>query len=117
MKIPRPEKDFVEFFKSVLPDDSRVKLRPMFGNISAFVNGNMFAGLYWADFFVRLSDDARKELLGNKGASVFEPMKGRPMKDYALIPRSRRHQPDTVRTWISKSLDWASRLPGKKKTR
>jgi TfoX/Sxy family transcriptional regulator of competence genes len=47
----------------------------MFGNISAFVNGNMFAGLFGNDIFVRLSDKSRQELLGEKGASYLEPMK------------------------------------------
>jgi TfoX/Sxy family transcriptional regulator of competence genes len=48
----------------------------MFGNISAFVNGNMFAGLFGNDIFVRLSDENRRELLEEKGASLLEPMKG-----------------------------------------
>jgi len=53
----------------------------MFGNISAFVNGNMFAGLFGNDLFVRLSKESRKELLEKQGASLLEPMKGRPMKE------------------------------------
>ena len=62
MIIPRPDEKSKEFFRSLLPDDSRVTIRPMFGNISAFVNGNMFAGLFGNDLFVRLSEERRKEL-------------------------------------------------------
>ena len=66
MKIPRSNEDSKEFFRSILPDDPRITIRPMFGNISAFVNGNMFAGLFGNDLFVRLSDESRKELLEKK---------------------------------------------------
>ena len=116
-KIPKPDQDLKEFFKSILPDDPRVAVRPMFGNLAGFVNGNLFTGLYGDDLFVRLTDENRQELLKKKGASVFEPMKGRPMKEYILIPKTWRKEPETVRLWISKSLDWAGKLPQKKKTK
>jgi TfoX/Sxy family transcriptional regulator of competence genes len=86
----------------------------MFGNISAFVNGNMFFGLFGDDLFLRLSGEDRSELLKSKGASVLEPMKGKPMKDYVVIPKTWRERPETVRAWISKSLGWSSKLPPKK---
>ncbi len=114
MKIPRPNEDFREFFKSILPKDPRVTVRPMFGNVSAFVNGNMFLGLYGNDLFLRLPDEDRQELLKKKGASLFEPMKGKPMKEYILIPRAWTNQPETIRSWVSRSLHWTSKLPPKK---
>ena len=116
MKIPRSDEKSKKFFQSVLPEDSTITVRPMFGNISAFVNGNMFTGLYGEDLFVRLSDKDSAELLKNKRASLFEPMIGRPMKGYFFIPRSWRQEPDRVRAWVSKSLDWTAKLPAKKKT-
>ncbi|MBI3023160.1 MAG: TfoX/Sxy family protein [Thaumarchaeota archaeon] len=115
MKIPRPDEGTKEFFKALLPDDPRVKVRPMFGNVSAFVNGNMFMGVCGNDLFLRLSGEDREELLNEKGASLFEPMRGRPMKEYILIPRSWRSHPATARQWVSRSLAWASKLPQKKK--
>jgi TfoX/Sxy family transcriptional regulator of competence genes len=114
MNIPRPDEDSKEFFRSILPDDPRITIRPMFGNISAFVNGNMFTGLFGNDLFVRLSEENRKQLLENKGASLLEPMKGKPMKEYVVIPRTWRNQDQTVRLWVTRSLDWTSRLPPKK---
>jgi TfoX/Sxy family transcriptional regulator of competence genes len=86
----------------------------MFGNVSAFVNGNMFVGLFGNDVFVRLSGESRKELLKEKGASLLKPMKGKPMKEYVLIPKARRNQHETVRLWVARSLDWTSKLPLKK---
>src|SRR5947209_12954539 len=106
MKIPRPDEDSKEFFRSILPDDPRITIRPMFGNESAFVNGNMLSGLFGIDLFVRFSDEGRKELLEKKGTSLLEPMKGKPMKEYILIPKAWRNQHETVRFWITRSLDW-----------
>jgi len=114
MKIPRSDENSKEFPKSLLPDDPRITIRPMFGNISAFVNGNMFTGIFGNDLFVRLSEENRNELLENKGASLLEPMKGKPMKEYVVIPETLRNQYDTVRMWVIRSLDWASKLPPKK---
>ena len=117
LKIPRPDKESVDLFQSLVPKDDRVTVRPMFGNISAFVNGNMFFGVFGNDLFVRLSDEHRDELLKKKGASLLEPMKGRPMKEYVLIPGAWWTEPETVKLWLSRSLDWASKLPAKKTKR
>jgi len=114
MKIPRSNEDSKEFFRSILPNDARITIRPMFGNISAFVNGNMFAGLFGDDLFVRLSDESRKELLEKKGASLLELMKGKPMKEYVVLPNAWRNQHETIRIWVTRSLDWTSKLPPKK---
>ena len=114
MNIPRPDENSKEIFRSILPDDPGITIRPMFGNISAFVNGNMFAGLFGNDLFVRESEESRKELLDKKGASLLEPMKGKPMKEYVVIPKAWRNQPEMVRLWVTRSLDWTSRLPPKK---
>lgn len=114
VKIPRPDQASVQLFKSLVPDDPKVTVRSMFGNLSAFVNGNMFFGLFGNDLFVRLSSQDQAQLLRQKGASNLEPMKGKPMKDYVVIPSSWKSEPETVRAWISKSLAWSSKLPAKK---
>ena len=117
MNFPRPDEESKEFFASVIPKDPRVKVRPMFGNQAAFVNGNMFAGLFGDSLFVRLPDKARNELLQSSGAATFEPMEGRPMKEYVVIPRAWRDRPETARAWIARSLEWVGELPAKVKKR
>jgi len=86
MPMPRPSDQAKAYFESVLPKDPRVSTRPMFGQVAAFVNGNMFMGLFGDDLFVRLSDTDQKLLLKEKGASPFTPMEGRPMKGYVVTP-------------------------------
>ncbi len=98
----------------MIPSDPRVTVRPMFGNESAFVNGNMFFGLFGNELFVRLSEEDGEKLLRNRGSSVLEPMKGRPMKGYVLLPKVWWNEPGTLHQWISRSLNWACLLPPKK---
>ena len=114
MKVPRADEKSKKFFRSILPDDPRVTIRPMFGNISGFVNGNMFAGVFGNDLFLRLSDENRRELLDKKGSKLLEPKKGKPMKDHVVIPKEWLAQPSTVRTWVERSLEWTSKLSPKK---
>ncbi len=113
MKIPRADEDSKGLFMSLLPANPHVSTRPMFGNVSAFVNGNMFMGVFGSDLFVRLPPETRQELLKNRGASVLEPAKGKQMKEYVVIPKAWRNQQETLRIWVSRSLDWASKLPAK----
>ena len=86
----------------------------MFGNLAAFVNGNMFAGLYGNDVFVRLPDADRSRLLAEDGPSRFEPVPGRPMAGYVTLPSAWRDEPDRVRSWAIRSLEWAGQMPEKK---
>jgi len=87
----------------------------MFGNVSAFVNGNMYAGVFGDDLFVRLPEPEGAELLKVKGASYFEPMKGRAMKGYVVVPKAWRGDAAKIRPWMSKALEWTSKLPPKPK--
>jgi len=113
MKVPRPGRVDRAFFLSLVPRDTRVKVRPMFGNDAAFVNGNLFTGLFGKDVFVRLPEEEQAELLKAKGASRFAPMAGKPMSGYIVIPSSWRSEPGKAKGWVAKSLSWASGLPPK----
>jgi TfoX/Sxy family transcriptional regulator of competence genes len=116
MKLSRSDEASNNFFRSLLPNGNpRIKVRPMFGNLAGFVNGNMFAGLYGNDLFVRLPEGDQEELLKNQGASVFEPMKGRRMKGYIVVPKAWWTEPETIHEWISLSLAYAAMLPPKTK--
>ena len=85
MQIPKPTDADKEFFRSVLPDDPEIEIKPMFGNLGAFVHGNMFAGLFGADVGVRLDDGGRAELAATDGSGPFGPGE-RPMGGYLSLP-------------------------------
>lgn len=110
--MPKPTEETKDFFASVVPDHPAVKIRPMFGQLAAFVNGNMFMGIFGDDVFVRLPEDDRETLL-TAGGGPFEPMAGRPMREYVVLPGGWRDEPDRVREWAARSLDHADELPPK----
>lgn len=101
-----------EAFEALVPDGPGVSIRPMFGNVAAFVNGNMFTGLFGNDLFVRLPEVERARLM-DAGGTEFAPMEGRPMKEYVTLPSGWRSKRSDAETWIGRSLDWTSELPPK----
>jgi TfoX/Sxy family transcriptional regulator of competence genes len=115
MSFAKPDEQSKAFFDSLVPDDPRVQSRPMFGNRAAFVNGNMFLALFGSQVAVRLPEDDRAELLAVAGASVFEPMPGRAMKEYVVLPEAWRKSRKKAEQWAVRSFAWASGLPPKKK--
>ena len=60
--------------------------RKMFGYPAAFANGNLFIGLHQNDFIMRLSEKDRARLCRIRRTG-FEPMKGRPMREYVRCRR------------------------------
>lgn len=112
--MPHPSDKAKESFRKLLPNDPAVLLRPMFGNLSAFVNGNMFAGLFGDNLFVRLSEEDL-ERVRKQGGRDFEVMPGRTMKGYVFVPGAWQQKPAEARAWITTSLAWSRRLPVKKK--
>jgi len=113
MSMPRADADTRVYFDSVLPDSPEILVRPMFGNLAGFVNGNMFTGIFGATVFVRLPETDRDELLKLEGAAPFEPMAGRPMREYVVLPEAWRQNPDHARDWLTRSFNWAATLPVK----
>ena len=114
MKIPKPSEEDKEYFRSIVPDDPRVEVKPMFGNVAAFVNGNMFMGLFGPAIGVRLDESSRAELDAVDGAGPFGP-EDRPMKEYVSMPVAWRDEPDATDEWVSRALDHTAAMPPKKK--
>ena len=103
MQIPKPTDADKERFRSLVPDDPRVSVKPMFGNLAAFVNGNMFMGLFGSDVGVRLPPDAAADLLAVDGAKPFGPAE-RPMGGYVTLPAGYL-EGDGWRPWVDRALD------------
>ncbi len=74
--------------------------RQMFGYPCAFENGQLFTGLFQDSLFVRLGERERAELLQAKGAALFEPMKGRPMREYVVLPPAMLEDEEAVTSWM-----------------
>ena len=89
--------------------------RKMFGYSCVFAKGNMFAGLHEAGMVLRLPERQRAEFLRLKGAQPFEPMPGRVMREYVVVPKILLHAPEKLQTWVERSLAYVSSLPVKAK--
>ncbi|MGM9473912.1 TfoX/Sxy family protein [Pseudarthrobacter sp. YS3] len=105
-----------ERFRSVVPEHPQVVVKPMFGNLGAFVNGNMFAGLFGPTIGVKLADADREVLESTERTVPFGPAE-RPMGGYTGLPEVWNEEGDgddaRVRAWISKALDHVASLPPK----
>jgi TfoX/Sxy family transcriptional regulator of competence genes len=114
MEVPKPSEDDREFFRSLIPDEPAVEVKPMFGNLGAFVNGNMFAGLFGPDVGVRLDDAGRGEMASIEGTGPFGPAE-RPMAGYLSLPIAWRATPALAAGWVERALGHARSLPPKVK--
>ena len=100
-------------FRSLVPTGPGVEVKPMFGNLGAFVNGNMFAGLFGDCIGVKLIDDAsRAELSAIAGTGPFGPEE-RPMGGYVALPNAWITAPTSARAWMERSMVEVSALPPK----
>ena len=110
-KLPKPGEEVKEAFRDLVPTEPGVALKPMFGNLASFVHGNMFAGLFGEELFVRLPDADQERLLA-EGGTQFAPMPGRPMRGYITVPRWRSDGAAAGR-WIQLALTATGALPPK----
>jgi len=109
--MPRPSEDAKAAFSKVVPDEPAVTIRPMFGQMSAFVNGNMFCGIFGEDFFVRLPEEEIAKVK-KQGGRDFEPMAGRKMSGYVMVPGDWRAKPPAA--LIKRALEVTRKMPAKK---
>lgn len=116
MTMPKPSEQAKAAFQKLVPPDPNVTTRPMFGNLAGFVNGNMFCGLFGEDLFVRVSDGDQAKVR-KLGGRAFEPMPGRAMTGYVVVPAGWQKKPDATREWVVTALVWTRTLPAKDKTK
>ena len=86
--------------------------RQMFGYPAAFIGGNLTTSLHRESWIVRLPDAERAEL-ATRGWSEFEPMPGRPMRGYVVMPEEIAADPDQARGWVDRAAAYVRTLPPK----
>jgi hypothetical protein len=110
VQIPKPTDADKDRFTKLVPNAPGVEVKPMFGNLGAFANGNMFMGLFGSDIGVKLPEDQREHLLAQPGSGPFGP-EDRPMGGYATLPPA--WPPRKAAPWIDKALTHAASLTPK----
>lgn len=109
VKIPKPTEADRARFTALIPDAPGVEIKPMFGNLGAFVNGNMFAGLFGLQIGVKL-DPAKLAELRNAGGGPFGPAE-RPMGGYVTLPEGVVDAQGQA--WVEAALAHVGSLPPK----
>ena len=116
MEMPKATDQDKERFRSLVPDQPDVTVKPMFGNLGAFVNGNMFAGLFGPTIGIKLSPKDREELESAERTVPFGPAE-RPMGGYTGLPEMWNEEGDgddaRAKAWIHKAFEYVAALPPK----
>jgi TfoX/Sxy family transcriptional regulator of competence genes len=109
MQVPRPTEDDKQRFRALVPEDPRVEVKPMFGNLGAFVNGNMFMGLFGSDIGVKVSS-TDEERLRASGGGPYGPAE-RPMSGWVTLPMTAAA--GDAEQWIMSALSFVGSQPPK----
>jgi TfoX/Sxy family transcriptional regulator of competence genes len=83
-----------------------VEVKPMFGQLGAFVNGTMFAGLFGSTVGVKLDEPGTAQLR-ELGGGPFGPEE-RPMGGYTTIPGE-----VDAEAWCERAAAYVATLPPK----
>ena len=112
MPFPRPGAELIARMKAALPPEAT--LRPMFGQVAFFLNGNLAGGSWGDQVMVRLTPEDMLDA-EDQGATLFDPMGDRPMKEYRLLPAAQVADAQGMRQWVQRALRATARLPPKEK--
>ncbi len=113
MKLMKAPAALVELFDELVPPDADIERRKLFGYPACFINGNMFAGLHEDHLLVRLGEQERREFLAIRDTRVFEPMPGRPMREYVVASPAMLKRRGELSQWIATAARYARELPPK----
>jgi TfoX/Sxy family transcriptional regulator of competence genes len=105
--------ELVERFTETLASLPGADVRKMFGYPAAFANGHMFTGLFADEWMIRLPETDRAELSA-VGAKPFEPMPGKPMREYLSLPAALVADAEALAPWLERSLAMVLAMPPKK---
>jgi TfoX/Sxy family transcriptional regulator of competence genes len=115
IKLTKSSAGLVARFGELVPSDPRVERKQMFGYPAAFLGGNLMMSLFQESVVLRLGDEDRAAFLKQAGAKTFEPMKGRPMKEYVIVPATLVKDDKAMSRWVARAVAHAAALPAKAK--
>jgi TfoX/Sxy family transcriptional regulator of competence genes len=111
----KPSARTVAAFERAVAGLTGIEHRKMFGYPSVFLNGNMLASIFQDRIMVRLSQSDRADAMARAGATAFEPMPGRGMKEYVELPQAVIDDAPALRRWLERGHAYVATLPQKTK--
>jgi TfoX/Sxy family transcriptional regulator of competence genes len=109
--MPRPTEADKVRFRGLVPDAPGVEVRPMFGNLGAFVDGAMFLGLFGSDVGIKAGPAVLEEVR-LAGGGPYGPSE-RPMGGWVTLPASAA--PERLAGWVAAALAHVASLPPKER--
>jgi TfoX/Sxy family transcriptional regulator of competence genes len=88
-------------------------VKPMFGYPSCQHRGYMFMGLFEQSLVLRLGSADLADFSTSYGARPFEPMPGRAMTGFVVVPAKVLADDPLVEEWIQRSYAFVDELPPK----
>lgn len=113
MQIPPPTPGAVRAFETLATLAKGCEVRKMFGQPVAFVGGQMAFGVYGSEVFFRLSESDQAVATERDGAHPFEPMPGRPMREYVILPPKILADPRKGPEWVARCSAYTASRPKK----
>lgn len=100
--------------EALMPEFPVVR-RPMFGVATWFMEENaQMLGCVWGESLnLRVGAEDARALIDSGQATAFDPMGGRPMREYVLVPASTLG-PAALRKWIARGVAFTAGLERKK---
>ncbi len=111
--MPRSPVALIARFDEVATRYPEAIRRQMFGYPALFVGGNLTTSLFSDRWVIRLAPADLAEALLLPDAGRFEPMPGRPMSGYAVLPPIVVDDDLALDQWIRRAIAHTSALPAK----
>lgn len=94
-----------------------VRRKKMFGTSSWFMDSNdqMMAGVWGDGVMVRVGEKEAKSLIESGIVEAFDPMGGRPMREYIYLDAEKITEDSDLTEWLERGAGFASTLAVKKK--
>ena len=105
--------ELIARFGALLPKHPDVQPRKMFGYPCAFVRGNFWVGLHEDNVVVRLPDGLHERVAELRAAPPFDPMGGRPMRGWFVVPPRVVQDDGALRGLLASSLPLVLAQPAK----
>jgi len=105
--------ELVALFGQVVAGLPMAETRKMFSYPAAFTNGQMFASLFGDAFILRLPEAERDAFIQKYDTRLFEPMPGKPMREYVTVPPALLKAGRPLDEWLGKAVAYAQSLPPK----
>jgi TfoX/Sxy family transcriptional regulator of competence genes len=117
MSWDRPSEDLLRLLEDNLQGVECEK-KKMFGQYAFFMNGNMFCGVHESNLFLRMAHKDLEEAMSRyPELRKFEPRKGMAMKEYVQANPEFVEDVERFRRLLKQSVEYASELPPKKRSR